>query len=104
MDNLNFRVKSVLNQMPEAFSEMIEIIQAQKERIEELEKMIVSRNTLPEYMKPEDVAKKIGVSKPHIYELIRQGKIVSSKCGKRWIIEGAEIQRYLERTKYRIVS
>ncbi len=104
MNNLNFRVKSVLNQMPEAFSEMLEVIKAQKERIQELEGMIVARSTLPEYMKPEEIAERLGVSKPHIYEMLRQGKIIASRCGTRWVIEGAEVQRYLDQTKFRSAS
>jgi len=46
---------------------------------------------------PEEVSEILGVSKSHVWKMLRQNELRSTKLGRRRIISSAEIERILGR-------
>jgi excisionase family DNA binding protein len=50
----------------------------------------------PLALKPSEAARHIGVSKRHLYNLIRAGKIAARKAGNRTLIRVADLAAYVD--------
>lgn len=96
MDNLSIRSASIVRQLIEIADEAQKIIEAQRQRIIELEAESQLEDPIPYVMSVNNVAEILQVSRPFVYEMCEQGKIPASREGKRWFIMRDDFRNYLK--------
>jgi len=96
MDNLSIRSVSIVRQLIEIADEAQKIIEAQRQRIIELEDESQLKDPIPYVMSINDIAEILHVSRPFVGELCKQGKIPASREGKRWFIMRDDFRNYLK--------
>jgi excisionase family DNA binding protein len=50
-----------------------------------------------EFIRADQVARKLGVSRRHVFRLLREGKLPGIKLGRVWIISCSSLNKYLKK-------
>lgn len=104
MENLDVRSAAIMRQLVEIASEAQNIIEAQRNRIADLEAESELESPLPYVMSVNDVAKVLQVSTQHVYGMCMRGRLQAVREGKRWLIMRDDFREYIKRFKVKAAS